>query len=118
MFLLLNLIKSEPIVEDNPSSIATNSEDIKSEPTDTSPEFVHNQTRLRKDKCYTFLIVASDQSSGNADTIMVLTFDTVAGKVGIVSIPRDTLINPEDGYSTYPKINSTYLKGIDNLSVL
>lgn len=116
MFLLLNLIKSEPIVEDNPSSIATNSEDIKSEPTDTSPEFVHNQTRLRKDKCYTFLIVASDQSSGNADTIMVLTFDTVAGKVGIVSIPRDTLINPEDGYSTYPKINSTYLKGIDNLS--
>lgn len=48
MFLLLNLIKSEPIVEDNPSSIATNSEDIKSELTDTSPEFVHNQTRLRK----------------------------------------------------------------------
>ena len=35
MFLLFNLIKSEPIVEDNPSSIATNSEDIKSEPTDT-----------------------------------------------------------------------------------
>ena len=70
----------------------------------------------RREKCFTFLIAASDQSSGNADTIMVVTFDTIQNIVGIVSIPRDTLIDPDNGYSSYPKINSTYLKGVENLS--
>lgn len=64
----------------------------------------------RKDRTYTFLIAVPDQSSGNADTIMVVTYDVPNQKVGMLSIPRDTLVKEK-----YPKINSCYPKGMDNL---
>ncbi len=64
----------------------------------------------RKKLCYTFLIAASDQASGNADVIMVMTYDTVGQKIGIVSIPRDTLVDRD-----FPKISSAYHYGIDLL---
>lgn len=47
----------------------------------------------RKPGVYTFLVAGTDQISDNTDTIMVGSFDTVNGKLNIVSIPRDTLIN-------------------------
>ena len=62
--------------------------------------------RIRKDKTWTFLLAASDQASGNADTIMVGMYDTVNQKAGLVSIPRDTLM-AEKPY----KINSVYHGG-------
>ncbi len=66
----------------------------------------------RKEQFYTFLLAASDQSSGNADTIMVVSFDVKNQTVGVVSIPRDTLIDRK-----YPKINNTYaVGGISELS--
>lgn len=51
------------------------------------------QVEGRKDGVYTFLVAGTDQISNNTDTIMVGSFDTVNGKLNIVSIPRDTLIN-------------------------
>ena len=62
--------------------------------------------RQRRPYTYTFLLTAKDQVGSNADTIMVCTYDTVAQTVGMVSIPRDTLI--EGG-----KINSVYQKGVE-----
>lgn len=64
----------------------------------------------RKELCYTFLIAASDQSSGNADVIMVLTYDAGNKKIGLVSVPRDTLIERD-----YPKINTVYHSGVEAL---
>lgn len=84
-------------------------------PNDFSAEPDDEQGAERKEECYTFLLVASDQVSGNADTIILVTYDVNEKFIGMVSIPRDTLINPEDGFSKYPKINSAYLRGIDNL---
>ena len=69
----------------------------------------------RKTNCYTFLIAASDQSSGNADVIMVVMYDVENQNVGIVSIPRDTLVDPSSVSSRFPKINSTYLHGVESL---
>ena len=66
----------------------------------------------RRAYTYTFLLVASDQSSGNADTIMVATYDVPNAKVGVVSIPRDTLVDRKT-----PKINAAYL-GKDGASTL
>ena len=65
--------------------------------------------RQRRKDTYTFLLAASDQSSGNADTIMVAAYDIEAQKVGIVSVPRDTLL--ERG-----KINSVYHDGPEALA--
>lgn len=64
----------------------------------------------RKANCWTFLLAASDQSSGNADTIMVGMYDTVNQKAGLVSIPRDTLASRQ-----YHKINSAYKEGPEEL---
>lgn len=61
----------------------------------------------RQELVYTFLVVASDQSGLLADVIMVIKYDTINQTVGMVSIPRDTLVNPND-IATYPKINSSY----------
>lgn len=78
---------------------------------ESSPDISSTSSRYeRKKLCYTFLIAASDQSSGNSDVIIVLTYDTINKNVGIVSIPRDTLID-----SDYPKINTKYHSGVDVL---
>lgn len=61
---------------------------------------------VRKDGFYTFLLAASDQGGGNADTIMVAAYDTVNQQVGVVSIPRDTLV--EVPGQSIPKINASY----------
>ena len=66
----------------------------------------------RRAYTYTFLLAASDQSSGNADTIMVATYDVPNARVGVVSIPRDTLVDRKT-----PKINAAYL-GKDGASTL
>ncbi|MCL2044866.1 MAG: LCP family protein [Oscillospiraceae bacterium] len=42
---------------------------------------------------YTFLLLATDAEGGNTDVIMVASFDTTDGKIDVVSIPRDTLVN-------------------------
>ncbi|MPL99471.1 Transcriptional regulator LytR [bioreactor metagenome] len=83
----------------------------------TTPEITENQAAdnpssptpvplVRKEQFYTFLLAASDQSSGNADTIMVVSYDVKNQTVGVVSVPRDTLIDRD-----YPKINNTYASG-------
>ena len=73
-----------------------------------SPDQSEAPGRQRREGTYTFLLAASDQSSGNADTIIVASYDTEAQKVGMVSVPRDTLL--ESG-----KINAAYHKGPENL---
>lgn len=65
----------------------------------------------RKAQCYTFLLAASDDGNGNADTIMVMSYDVPNQKVGVVSIPRDTLVD-----RSYPKINAAYGDGVDELT--
>lgn len=82
------------------------------EPTDSG-----TPTRQRKDYTYTFLLCASDQASGNVDTMIVATYDTVNQTIAMASIPRDTLI---DGVSpkgkSFHKLCSMYpYNGIDAL---
>ncbi|MEG2119811.1 MAG: LCP family protein, partial [Pseudoflavonifractor sp.] len=66
---------------------------------------------VRKNLTYTFLLAASDQVSGNSDTIMVATYDVQNQKVGLVSLPRDTLVSRKYKGHSYHKLNSAYNKG-------
>lgn len=63
----------------------------------------------RKEGVWTFLLCAEDQVSGNADTIMVCAYDTVNQKMGLVSVPRDTLVD-RPGWK-YHRINAAYPSG-------
>ena len=72
----------------------------------------------RKPYTYTFLLVASDQGSGNTDTMMVLTYDTENQTAGLVSLPRDTMIDgvKQSNGSHFYKLNGTYAyNGIEGL---
>ena len=60
----------------------------------------------RREQTYTFLLMGTDKGNGNADTLMVASYDVVQRKVGVVSIPRDTIV--ERTWSRYPKINGAY----------
>lgn len=64
----------------------------------------------RREQVYTFLLACPDQVSGNADAIMLVTYDVPNQKVGMLSVPRDTLVD-----ESFPKINSSLHDGIDNL---
>ncbi|MHB1152669.1 MAG: LCP family protein [Eubacteriales bacterium] len=109
IFCIYKLWVRPPEIEQthsNPEEIQTSDN-----PQETTPDISAASSKyVRKKLCYTFLFAASDQSSGNADVIMVLTYDTMNKKVGIVSIPRDTLID-----SKHPKINTKYHSGVDTL---
>ena len=106
-----------PEIKDDPPAAADNSPSGDKE-TEDSPAISEDPGPKRKDYTYTFLLVASDQVSGNTDTMMVLTYDTVNQKAGLVSLPRDTMIDgvKESDGSHFYKLNSTYAyNGIEGL---
>ena len=45
---------------------------------------------IRKEGVYNFLLLGKDVDSSNTDTLIVVSYDTVNQKIGMVSIPRDT----------------------------
>lgn len=77
-----------------------------------NPSVTETGKKVRKELCYTFLLVASDDGNGNADTIMLMTYDVKSKKIGMVSIPRDTAVRTD---RKMPKINAAYNKSIDAL---
>ncbi len=44
-------------------------------------------------RSYTLLLVGNDDGNGNTDTILVARLDTMAHRLDIVSLPRDTYVN-------------------------
>ena len=98
-----------------PAAGNTSSGDMNAE---GSPAVSEDPGPQRKDYTYTFLLVASDQVSGNTDTMMVLTYDTVNQRAGLVSLPRDTMIDgvKESDGSHFYKLNGAYAyNGIEGL---
>lgn len=69
--------------------------------------------QLRKDGFYTFLLVGSDAGDTNADSIMVVGYDTEQGSISVISVPRDTMIYRD--WASFPKLNAGMQKGIDQL---
>ena len=85
---------------------------------DGQPPSTETQAGLeRKEYTYTFLLCASDQSSGNLDTMIVATYDTVNQTLAMVSIPRDTLIEGEtaSGKHFYKLCSMYAYNGMDAL---
>lgn len=68
----------------------------------------------RKEGYYTFLLIGSDDGHGNADSIILASYDSKQGAVNLVSVPRDTLVYRT--WSNFPKINAALSKGVDRLA--
>lgn len=52
---------------------------------------------VRRDGVYNIFLAATDVEGFRTDTMMVLSYDTVEQRVGVVSIPRDTITQRESG---------------------
>lgn len=91
-------------------SVAPGESASSGEATSVTAPGMEQGSHQRREQTYTFLLTVPDQASGNGDTIMVVTYDVPNQKVGMLSIPRDTLVNEKN-----PKINSSLVPGIDNL---
>ena len=79
----------------------------------TSQEIVPGMTtgdHTRREQTYPFMLCCPDQASGNADAIMLVTYDVPNQKIGMLSVPRDTLVDQSS-----PKINAAMHKGVENL---
>lgn len=106
-------IKPPPIDTPDPTptpsqSLGTNLPDSTQTPSPTPPP------ERKGDWYQTFLLVGTDDGNGNADTIMVVSFDTKNSKVGVISIPRDTLV---DEPRKVKKINGAYgIGGVEELA--
>lgn len=96
LFCAYKLMSKEPQIATEPAA------------TPAAPGASAEQTNGRKPYTYTFLLVAKDQVGSNADTMIVCMYDTVNQTVGMVSVPRDTLVKSG-------KLNSVYQKGIETL---
>ena len=67
----------------------------------------------RKKDFYTFLVLGTDKSQSNTDTIMVVSYDVANQRLSLMSIPRDTMVNAKWDIK---KINSVYsVLGMDGL---
>ncbi|MDR0930743.1 MAG: LCP family protein [Clostridiales bacterium] len=62
----------------------------------------------RKQDFFTVLIVGRDQTSGNTDTIMVVSCDVANNQWNVLSIPRDTMANVSRAVK---KINAAHAMG-------
>lgn len=69
----------------------------------------------RREQVYTCLIFGMDDGNGNTDTIMVATFDVPNKAIGLVSVPRDTIVR-QDRSGGWNKVNTAYaIGGVDQL---
>lgn len=83
-----------------------NTEEETSDQTEQEPPA--KPAKVQKDNFYTFLVTGIDHEGYHTDTIMVVSLDTAAKKVNVVSVPRDTQVDvPRD----HKKINAAYAYG-------
>ncbi len=64
--------------------------------------------REHKENFFTLLVVGRDKVGLNTDTIMLAAFDIEKGKINILSIPRDTMVNVK---RSNKKINAAFSVG-------
>ena len=92
-------VPETPVVEQVTPEDPAGSEVV---PEDPGPEPL-----VRREGVYNVLLAGTDADGYRTDTMMVLSYDTKAQKVGVVSVPRDTLT--ERSSSENPKL--VYGKG-------
>lgn len=84
--------QTEVVVTVRPTDDPATPDVDESQQTDAEPATTTIQL-TRKDQFFTFLLMGSDDGNGNADTIMVGSYDVKNNKISVISVPRDTLVD-------------------------
>ena len=69
----------------------------------------------RKEGYYTFLLIGTDRSDSNTDTLMLVSYDVPNQQVNIASIPRDTMINASWDIKKINSVFGLYKDGVGAL---
>lgn len=121
VYLAWNLLVKPPEINNDPPAASTQTPITPGDTSITDPDASTEEpvvpeepVPVRREGVYTFALLGKDKESGNTDTIIVVTYDTVEQTVGMVSIPRDTVV--KRSWSSNPKINGAYaMSGPDTL---
>ena len=104
-----NTEQVEIIVQPKPTATTKPGEPV----TETPEPTVTTIELTRKKDFHTFLLLGTDDGNGNADTIMVGSFDLKNKKISVISVPRDTLVDVE---RKMKKINAAYgIGGVEQM---
>ncbi len=95
----------KPVQPSPPTGVITQPTDTTQTTPDPQPQVTPLQ---RKEDFYTFLLLGTDDGNGNADTIMVASYDVKYNRISVLSVPRDTLV---DVSRTVKKVNAAYGMG-------
>ena len=106
-------VPTPPAASVSQPDISADSSGSEEPATEETPTEAPVPVRQRREGVYTFALLGSDKASGNTDTIILVTYDTIAQKVGMISVPRDTAV--DRSWAKYPKINYAYSNGPDTL---
>ena len=114
-YLAFHFFTRAPEIEEKPDPIPEQSQSTEQNPGGEEQEEPPAPPAPKRRKgVYTFALLGKDRESGNTDTIIMVTYDTVEQKVGMVSVPRDTIVRRT--WSKNPKINGAYaMQGPDTL---
>lgn len=88
------------------ASVTTFLHILPASPTEASAK--KNVDEALKQGTYNILCVGIDKGETNADTIILISFDTISKKINLLSIPRDTMSNVN---RFVRKINASYGEG-------
>lgn len=100
-----------PVEENNPGQVLAADPERQGTGPESAEEIDDSNTERpvlsgpRKEDYYTFLLIGTDASSSNTDTLMVASYDVANQKLNLMSIPRDTMVNVSWDIK---KINSVY----------
>ena len=110
-------VTEEPVIATPPPDSVPGERPEETEPPEETPE-----PAVRKEDVYTFTVLVLDQVSGNTDTILVGRLDAGEGRLDLVNIPRDTLVNvsweAKKASTIYPLERNDPDRFLDHLSDL
>lgn len=98
-YFALNYLLAPPPVGEQPEVVQP-ADQQEQQPTETAP--ADPNALVRREGVYNILLAATDYEGLRTDTMMVMSYDVTQQKVGVVSIPRDTLIDRGRGHN--PKL--------------
>ena len=91
------MVKPPEIVTPDPGSSAVDPTPVTDPSGSGQTKGEDQDTLTRREDVYTVLLAATDADGYRTDTMMVMTYDVKNQKVGVVSVPRDTLVNRTKG---------------------
>ena len=104
--LVVGLYIAHALVVQPPPIPQTEAPDVPQTGTPAADHTDDPNALIRRDGGRNFVLLGKDVDSSNTDTIILVSFDVAQGKIGMVSLPRDTAVDRT--WTKTPKLNAAF----------